>query len=58
LSYSLVQAPAAAALAALSNVDFSDAVERTVLSAPRQIRDYVEPRALALLESPGNFAGL
>lgn len=28
---------------------FSDAIERTVLSAPRQIRDYVEPHALATL---------
>jgi hypothetical protein len=28
---------------------FSDAIERTVLSAPRQIRDYVEPHAFARL---------
>jgi hypothetical protein len=28
---------------------FSDAIERTVLSAPRQIRDYVEPRTFAQL---------
>ena len=31
---------------------FSDAVERSVLSTPGQIRNYVEPRALALLEAP------
>jgi len=36
---------------------FSNAVERTVLSTPRQIREYVEPRAFALLEAPGNFSG-
>lgn len=31
---------------------FSDAVERAVLGTPAQIRNFVEPRALALLEAP------
>ena len=35
----------------LTNLLFSNAVERTVLSTPRRIREYVEPRALALLEA-------
>lgn len=34
----------------LTNLLFSSAVERRVLSTPRRIREYVEPRALALLE--------
>jgi carbon monoxide dehydrogenase subunit G len=33
----------------VASLFFSDAIERTVLSAPRQIRDYVEPHALAQL---------
>jgi len=36
----------------LTSLLFSDAVERTVLSTPGQIRNFVEPRALALLEAP------
>jgi len=36
----------------LTSLFFSDAVERSVLSTPAQIRNYVEPRALALLEAP------
>jgi carbon monoxide dehydrogenase subunit G len=31
----------------VASLFFSDAIERTVLSAPRQIRDYVEPHAFA-----------
>jgi len=38
----------------LTSLFFSSAVERSVLSTPRRIRDYVEPRALALLEAPGS----
>jgi len=41
----------------LTSLLFSNAVERTILSTPRQIREYVEPRALALLEAPGNSHG-
>lgn len=37
----------------LTKLFFSDAVERTVLSTPGQIRNYVEPRAVALLDVPG-----
>ncbi len=33
----------------VASLFFSDAIERTVLSAPRQIRDYVEPHAFAAL---------
>jgi hypothetical protein len=36
----------------LTSLLFSSAVERSVLSTPRRIREYVEPRALALLEAP------
>lgn len=36
---------------------FSDAVERTLLSTPRQIRSFVEPRALALVEAPDLGSG-
>src|SRR6478752_6696290 len=107
VSYSLVNAPAAAVLSALSNADtlpqalphtksarlidvrgalarvepfgsgkslvtvaaaldlgpgltslfFSDAVQRSLLSTPGRIRVYVEPRALALLETPGWTVG-
>ncbi|MEO6599356.1 MAG: SRPBCC family protein [Polyangiaceae bacterium] len=41
----------------LTSLFFSNAVERSVLSTPRRIRDYVEPRALALLEGPSSSAG-
>ena len=40
----------------LTRLFFSDAVERALLRAPAHIRNYVEPRALALLEGP-NAAG-
>lgn len=51
---SLVTVAAALDLGAgLTQLFFSDAVERTVLSAPGQIRSFVEPRAVALLEAPG-----
>lgn len=33
----------------VASLFFSDAIERTVLSAPRQIREYVEPHAFARL---------
>jgi carbon monoxide dehydrogenase subunit G len=33
----------------VASLFFSDAIERVVLSAPRQIRDYVEPHAFARL---------
>src|SRR5450432_3765747 len=36
----------------VASLFFSDEIERTVLSAPRQIRDYVEPHAFASLEAP------
>lgn len=36
---------------------FSDAIVRTVLSTPGQIRNFVEPRALALLEGPSSSFG-
>ncbi|MEP7052630.1 MAG: hypothetical protein ABJB12_19840 [Pseudomonadota bacterium] len=55
---SLVTVAAAVNLGSgLTSLLFSDAVERTVLSTPRQIRQFVEPRALALLEAPGNVSG-
>jgi len=41
----------------LTSLLFSDAVERSVLSTPGKIRNYVEPRALALLEAPVWSAG-
>jgi hypothetical protein len=47
---SLVTVAAALNLGAgVASLFFSDAIERTVLSAPRQIRDYVEPHAFARL---------
>jgi hypothetical protein len=50
---SLVTVAAAVDLGSgLASLLFSGAVERSVLSTPRQIREYVEPRALALLETP------
>ena len=36
---------------------FSGAVERSLLSTPGRIRNYVEPRALALREAPGWSVG-
>jgi hypothetical protein len=55
---SLVTVAAAVDLGSgITSLLFSNAVERTVLSTPRQIREYVEPRAFALLESPKNFSG-
>ncbi|MEO8905069.1 MAG: SRPBCC family protein [Polyangiaceae bacterium] len=55
---SLVTVAAAVDLGSgLTSLLFSNAVERTVLSTPRQIREFVEPRAFALLDAPGNFAG-
>jgi hypothetical protein len=55
---SLVTVAAAVDLGSgITSLLFSNAVERTVLSTPRQIREYVEPRAFALLEAPGNFSG-
>jgi hypothetical protein len=41
----------------ITSLFFSDAIERSVLSTPGQIRNYVEPRALALLEAPGWTVG-
>lgn len=41
----------------LTSLLFSDAVERVVLGAPKQIRNFVEPRALALLEVPAWAVG-
>jgi hypothetical protein len=41
----------------ITSLFFSDAIERKVLSTPGQIRNYVEPRALALLEAPGWTVG-
>jgi hypothetical protein len=41
----------------LTSLLFSAAVERSVLSTPRRIRDYVEPRALALLDAPSSGSG-
>jgi hypothetical protein len=41
----------------LTSLLFSDAVERTVLRIPGQIRSYVEPRAVALLDVPGWAVG-
>jgi len=38
----------------LTSMLFGGAVQRTVLGAPRQIREYVEPRAFALLDAPGS----
>jgi len=50
---SLVTVAAALDLGAgLTSLLFSNAVERTVLSTPGRIRDFVEPRAFALLEAP------
>jgi hypothetical protein len=50
---SLVTVAAALDLGAgLTSLFFSDAVERTLLSTPGQIRNFVEPRAVALLEAP------
>jgi carbon monoxide dehydrogenase subunit G len=50
---SLVTVAAALDLGAgLTRMFFSDAIERTVLSAPGRIRNFVEPRAVALLEAP------
>ncbi len=47
---SLVTVAAAVDLGSgVASLFFSDAVERTVLSAPRHIRDYVEPHAFAEL---------
>ncbi|MET0792561.1 MAG: SRPBCC family protein, partial [Polyangiaceae bacterium] len=40
----------------LTSLFFSNAVERSVLSTPRRIREYVEPRALALLEAQDGSA--
>jgi hypothetical protein len=55
---SLVTVAAAVDLGSgLTSLLFSNAVERTILSTPRRIREYVEPRAFALLEAPGNFNG-
>jgi carbon monoxide dehydrogenase subunit G len=55
---SLVTVAAAVDLGSgITRLLFSNAVERTVLGTPRQIREYVEPRAFALLEAPGNFSG-
>jgi carbon monoxide dehydrogenase subunit G len=54
---SLVTVAAAVDLGSgLTSLLFSNAVERAVLSTPRQIREYVEPRAFALLEGPGGFS--
>lgn len=41
----------------LTSLLFSDAVQRTVLRTPGQIRRYVEPRALASLDVPGWVVG-
>jgi hypothetical protein len=55
---SLVTVAAAVDLGSgLTSLLFSNAVERTVLGTPRQIREYVEPRAVALLEAPGSGSG-
>jgi hypothetical protein len=43
--------------AGLTRFFFGDAVERALLGSPGQIRTYVEPRALALLESRSWAAG-
>ncbi len=54
---SLVTVAAAVDLGSgLTSLFFSNAVERSVLSTPRRIRDYVEPRALALLEAGDSSA--
>lgn len=37
----------------ITSLFFGDAVQRSVLSTPGRIRGYVEPRAVALLETPG-----
>lgn len=51
--HSLVTVAAALDLGSgVASLFFSDAIERTVLSAPRQIRDYVEPHPFASLEAP------
>ncbi len=55
---SLVTVAAAVDLGSgLTSLFFRNAVERTLLGTPRQIREYVEPRALALLEAPGSASG-
>ena len=41
----------------LTSLFFGDAVERSLLSTPGRIRVFVEPRALALLETPGWTVG-
>jgi hypothetical protein len=41
----------------LTSLLFSDAIQRRVLSTPGRIREYVEPRAFALLEAPGSGSG-
>src|SRR4051794_4867299 len=41
----------------IASLFFSDAVERSVLSTPGRIRVFVEPRALALLETPAWSVG-
>ncbi len=52
---SLVTVAAAVDLGSgLTSLLFGNAVERAVLGTPRQIREYVEPRAVALLEAPGS----
>jgi hypothetical protein len=42
----------------LTSLLFSDAIERRVLSTPGRIREYVEPRAFALLEAPGSVSSV
>lgn len=41
----------------IAGLFFSDAIERSVLSTPGRIRVFVEPRALALLETPAWSGG-
>jgi hypothetical protein len=41
----------------ITSLLFSGAVERSLLSTPGLIRNYVEPRALALREAPGWSVG-
>lgn len=53
---SLVTVAAAVDLGSgLTSLLFSNAVERAVLSTPRRIREFVEPRVFALLEAPGSL---
>ena len=55
---SLVTVAAALDLgSSLTSLFFSDAVERSLLSTPGLIRNYVEPRSVALLEESGWAAG-